>query len=495
MQNSRLIELSAVNVSLRHEGFCQEVLHNITFNLEEGQHVAILGANGAGKSTFLRLLGGEIFATAGNITWHLHGKAEQSPIMGRRMATLISHAKQEAYVRQEWRLSGEDILLTAFSASSTDQLLYFIPDAEQKKAAQRMAESINAKHLLHQEACTLSQGQLRLLLLGRALLRSPKVLLLDEYLDGLDDANRINILHVLKDCGCTLVLTDHRENAIPTWVKHIYTMEQGHLLKNTVPATTKADASLSTIPVNEKALPRQTQQNKDIKKLTFIDIQNATVFIDRNPILRRICWQWQEGEHWRLHGVNGSGKSTFLRLLAADEHVAFDGGTLRRRFKRFGEKHVSELALVRSGLALLSAELQQTYGYDVTGLECVLSGLDTVQGTYRIYDEKEITQAQEFLRRFHLQNLEDRRIRSLSTGQLRRLLLARLLMGEPELLLLDEPFSGLDQASYKAMRHLLEEEAFSGRVHILLVSHYEDDHLACINRQMCMQQGQLQVYE
>ncbi len=484
MDNSQLIRLENVHVNLRHAGFCQEVLRDVDFTLKQGEHVAILGANGSGKSTFLRVLCGETWISHGAITWYMQGRAEQSPIMGRRMAALVSHAKQENYVRHEWRLSGEDILLTAFSASASEQLLYFIPDAEQKNAVKLMAERLNCTHLLHQAACTLSQGQLRLLLLGRALLRSPQVLLLDEYLDGLDGAQRAHILKILQDCPCSMVLSDHRANAIPPWIEHVYNLEQGSLRAKPAQSFSTYSSPAEQSRADAGNAKDDNRPNVSTSDDVFIDIQNATVFIERKAILQNISWTWRAGEHWRLLGANGSGKSTFLHLLAGDEHVAFDGGTIQRNFLRhepMGE-NVTELAHIRRSIGLLGAKQQQTYAYDVNGLECVLSGLDSVQGVYRHYEEHEIAKAQALLRRFKLQSLENRHIRSLSTGQLRRILLARLFMGDAQLLLLDEPFSGLDQTSYFAMRNILEEETLHGHVHIILVSHYEEDTLACINR-------------
>ncbi len=481
MQDSVLIDVSKVSVTLRHTGLCHEVLHELDFCLRRGEHVVIVGANGAGKSTFLRLLRGEVWASSGQIYWNCKGQKESSPIMGRSMTSLVSSAKQEAYVRFEWRLNGEDILLTAFSDS---ELLHFIPDAEQKKAVQNMAERLKVTHLLHQEACTLSQGQLRILLLGRALLQKAPVLLLDEFLDGLDVGKRNEIMNILKDCECTIVLTAHRDNSIPAWIKHRFSMQNGRLQKYAL--TDSSSIVQKHVPKQAIASPSTGADSIH----TFIDIQNATVFIKRKPILHDISFQWRKGEHWFIAGENGSGKSTFLRLVGGEEFPAFDGGNVRRSFLKYGE-NAKERAVFGRAIGLLSDNKQQTYGYDVTGLELVLSGLDQVEGVYREYSEQECVKALALMQSFALQSLETRRIRSLSTGQLRRLLFARLMLGEPELVLLDEPFSGLDQASTWQIRDLFEAQV--EHVHFMLVSHYAEDLLECINRQASMHLGRLTI--
>ncbi len=477
-----LIELQGVSVSLRHGKHYHQVLHEVNFSLQQGEHVVVVGENGAGKSTFLRLLRGEVWATSGNITWQHQGQPETSPIMGRRMTALVSHAKQEAYTRFAWRLSGEDVLLTAFSDA---ELLHFITDATQKRAVQNMAQRLKVTHLLSQEACTLSQGQLRLLLLGRALLKNPAVLLLDEYMDGLDATHGKNILKLLEECQCTMVVTAHRAQGIPAWIKQAYHLQAGRLQ-----AFRQQKAPLIPQGLSQQKSGTCSFHNAP----TLIDIHKGNVFVDRKHILYDISWVWRQGEHWQIVGANGSGKSTFLRLIAGAEYITFEEESHLHRYsfvqKCAGEK-VNDLAGMRTGL--LSDATQHSYAYDVTGLELALSGIDKVEGVYRTYSEEEYGMAENILQKFRLNTLADRHIRSLSTGQLRRLLLARLLMGAPELVLLDEPFSGLAHASYIAIRDMLEEEVHTRAVHVLLVSHYAEDRLPCINKSAHMQDGRLWV--
>ncbi len=483
-----LIHIHDAHVSLRYAGQNKRILHNIHWQLHEGEHCAILGANGAGKSTLLGLIRGELWAenienaVKAPITWYMHGKGETSPIMGRRMTALVSASKQERYVRNEWRLCGEDILLTAFSDS---ELLFFIPERTQKEAVRAMAARLKCTHLLQQEAYTLSQGQLRLLMLGRALLREPQVLLLDEYMEGLDVSTRALILKALAACKTTMVFTGHRECSVPEWVQHIYFLQDGQLSKLDTAQKSATQAVSSTARSVTSSHGATTQES------AHIILKDSTVFIDRKPLLQDLCWTWHKGQHWFLHGVNGAGKSTFLRLLAGDEYVAY-GGTLERySLKHTQPQLLQDRASISAVIRLISDKEQMTYAYDVTGLELVLSGIDLVQGQYRTYTEEEYAAARALLEEFSLTSLENRSVRTLSTGQLRRLLLARALMGSPEILLLDEPFSGLDSASYTALRHMLE--ALSSRVSMMLVSHYEEDRLFCINADAIMEEGRLRL--
>ena len=214
-------------------------------------------------------------------------------------------------------------------------------------------------------------------------------------------------------------------------------------------------------------------------------------------MLRHIDWSMHQGEHWRISGANGSGKSTLLRLLAGDEFAAA-GGRLERWLPRQGGA-VHTLAEVRKGIRLVSDLSQALYGYSLTAHDMVCTGFDNSIGVYRKFSAAEIAEA---LRRMeemfpeespqgvaHMGRLS---IRRLSTGQLRRLFLARALVGEPDILLLDEPCSGLDAASRARYLGLLDLLAARG-LHMVFVSHHGEDAPLCINREAHMEDGQLRV--
>ncbi len=307
-------------------------------------------------------------------------------------------------------------------------------------------------------------------------------------MDGLDIKHREHIHDILQDCGATIIFTDHRPQGIPHWVQHIYSLEQGHLTLN---------EHSKPYPTLTKEISPSNNHNElnSNENDVFIKIKDATVYIDRKVILQDISWTWRKGEHWLLQGENGSGKSTFLRLLAAQEYVAWGGILERFIYHKEHKKYekINDLENIKAHIALLSHREEQSYAYDVTGLELVLSGFESVAGIYRNYSEEEYAKAEQMLINFKVQHLAKRRIRSLSTGQLRTLFLARLLINKPQLLLLDEPFSGLDYNSRMAMHSILEELCHQKNdpVHIVLTSHYVEDGFDCLNRTAIMQNQSL----
>lgn len=482
---------------LTYPGASAPVLDNLDWTLRPGEHTALFGSNGAGKSTLLRLLRGEAWLDhthGGSIAWNAGHGPETSPLTARSMAALVSTAQQEQYIRQGWSISGEDLLCSGFSDSP---LLYGAPPEAHRRAARELACRWRMAGLLCRTADTLSQGQLRLLLLGRALLRRPQLLLLDEYTDGLDAATRDLVMDALRDAAChaTLVMTAHRPDTIPDFIRRRLFLKDGKLTDNLpawyvpdqLPSSVFLAASESAACVGPCAAAKEAAL-QDAPPL--VDVRSATVYVDRAPVLHDITWTLRQGEHWRLNGPNGSGKSTLLRLLAGDEYPAL-GGSIVRYLPRHGGA-TTELEQIRRGVRLVSDAGQATYAYDVTGLELVLTGFDNAVGVYRQAAPVEEEEALRWMQLLGVRPLSGRRIRSLSTGQLRRLMLARSLVGTPDLLLLDEPCSGLDMASRTQFMEILQDIA-SLRIHLVLVSHHAMDCLPCITHEAHMDTGRLYI--
>ncbi|MFI3271519.1 MAG: ATP-binding cassette domain-containing protein [Pseudomonadota bacterium] len=478
----RLLDIDNVFVTLWSEDGSQAVLRGLDFHLNKGEHVAICGGNGAGKSTLLKLIRGDAWADRNmqSVTWHTSQGPDTSRITGHSMTGIVSCAMQERYVQQEWLITGQEVLHTAFGDTN---LLYTATTPDQEATTVAMAERLCCSELLDRPIMSLSQGQLRILLLARALLRQPEILLLDEYLDGLDTAMRQRVLgvleHVAKDT--TIILTAHRPEGIPEWIAKRLYLYDGIL--HEIPQTVEIEDK--KIECTQAHCHAHTSDTKSTEK-PLISLVNATVFVDRAEILHNITWSMRRGEHWMIHGSNGAGKSTFLNLLAGGDTYPAYGGTISRHLPRHGGDIV-DLPSIRRAIRLVSDLGQATYGYNLTGLELVLSGGDNVVGMYRNYDEAEIHEAHELLAHMDATHLAMRHIRTLSTGQLRRLLLARALMGKPEIVLLDEPCSGLDAQFTKQILGLLD--AMSDEVHFVLVSHHPSDRLQCISHDLYLENG------
>ncbi len=452
------------------------VLDKLSWQVKAGEHWAVVGHNGAGKTSLLRLLRGEARPhvnysrkAAENfmppITWNFEGSDDASPLAVRPFCSLLSPDLQRHYIRQGWRLTGEDVILSGFGEG---YMLYDAPSQEEKEAVYALASRLGATHLLDALAPDLSQGQLRLLLMARALVKQPRLLLLDEPCDGLDAATQKNIFGILDEVAAqntTIICAIHRGEDIPACLTHMLELEKGRITRQGAMDAgifrmqRKPDATR-----RQKALPISGPKGKNV-----FSMKNADVYLKRKRILHKINWDVSEGEQWLLSGPNGSGKTTLLRVLLGEEHVAL-GGSL----KWFGLEHHVTLEERQKYTGYVSDWLRNNYSYDLTGRELVLSGLHNTVGLYRESTKDELREADYWLERMGLTHMAERPLEKMSEGISRRFLLARAMAPRPKLLILDEPCSGLDGESRERFMQYMPLLAEHG-AQIIFVSHSKSD--------------------
>jgi molybdate transport system ATP-binding protein len=219
----RPVLFSAAGVTVRVEG--REVLRDLDFTLREGERVAVVGSNGAGKSTFLRLLAGDEQPAAGELVrLGLGPQAGAFDLRGR-----IGLVSPELQARHRFDATGEAVVLSGFRGTVG---LAEDPSAAERSAAREAMGRLGVAHLATRHLLTLSYGELRKLLLARALAPRPRALLLDEPLAGLDPPSRAWVLQAVEDAcagGAALVAVTHHEDEVPRGVSRVLRLERGRL--------------------------------------------------------------------------------------------------------------------------------------------------------------------------------------------------------------------------------------------------------------------------
>lgn len=173
-----------------------------------------------------------------------------------------------------------------------------------------------------------------------------------------------------------------------------------------------------------------------------INIKNATVYIDKKPILKDINWQVPTGEKHFILGANGAGKTTLVKTILGYIWPYY-GATVEVLGKRFGQTNLNEL---RKSIAWVSPFIQQRLAAELTGIRMVLSGPDGVLGFYRDASDEELANAYSLLKKFNATHLAEKSIMAMSSGEQMKILIARALLTKPELMILDEPNVFLDIA-------------------------------------------------
>ncbi len=501
-------------VSLTRGGV--RLVDGLDFDLMPGARWAVLGENGAGKTTLLRLVRGDVPPDSGGKRVYTlpgpdgqPGESQPSPLGLRQRLALVGSDMQDLYAVNEWAATGLEVILAGFDDAL---LLYGLPDPQRRARAEAVVAELGIAALAARRMARLSTGEGRKILLARALAVEPDVLLLDECLEGLDAPSRRDFLALLDRVaaarpGLALLFTSHRAGELPACLERALLMEGGRIVGSgpldeilADPATPAERAGHAPGALElPSAAPAGPAPGEFLARISGADVD-----IGGERILHAIDWTIRPGEHWAVLGANGAGKSTLLSLLGGEHWPSALTGAPGSVEYGFGEPGET-LDDLRRRIGVVSAALQAGYSYDVTALQAVCSGASGSVGLYAEPGPQVRARAAELLDFFGLAALASRRIRTLSRGQLRRVLLARALLfngspgpgGErlpamplPSMLLLDEPMAGLDAPSRRAFRALLDRVAGLG-VALVLVTHHERDLPACVNRVLALRGGRV----
>ncbi|MDL0434908.1 MULTISPECIES: ABC transporter ATP-binding protein [unclassified Niallia] len=203
-------------------------------------------------------------------------------------------------------------------------------------------------------------------------------------------------------------------------------------------------------------------------------------------ILKDINWEINRGEHWVLYGLNGAGKSALLNMICAYYHPTV--GKLTVLDKEFGASELG--ANLRKRIGLVSSRLQQNLYVSDSAYEIILSGAYASIGLYETPTDEVRAKAIRLLRELGCYEYADRAYSSLSQGEKQRVLIARSLMLDPELIILDEPATGLD---FLAREQLLETIQTLAQMEaaptIIYVTHHLEEILPVFSSTLLLKEG------
>ena len=222
----------------------------------------------------------------------------------------------------------------------------------------------------------------------------------------------------------------------------------------------------------------------------LIELQDAVVVRGGRPILAVDSFSLAQGEHLALLGPNGSGKSTFVRLITREMMPLFrDEPPVR-----FKGNPRATLAEVRQCMGIVSSTMQDQIRVHLPALDIVAGGLFGTVGIPLRARAADVDAAREkavgALAMLGVGDLSDRDVMTVSTGQARRVLIARALVSEPEVLLFDEPCTGLDPEGMFYVRKSMRMLAQAGKG-VVLVTHYPEDVIPEIRRIVLLKEGRV----
>jgi molybdate transport system ATP-binding protein len=470
------------------------LLNGLSWQVNTGEHWVIWGPNGSGKTTLANVLLDRAAIVQGHV--HRHYRSAETHDTHRPAMALVSPHQYHYYYDREQQLdemrhfAGRVSDHTPAAAVLDDHAPPPVSAADRARRSD-IESRLALASLRDKPIHALSAGEFRRILIARALIAHPRMLILDEPFNNLDESSKrmlIRILYRLGAADTQLVLITHRTAEIPDLFTHVLQLEQGRV-KWQGPRQAFVRRVQTTADTDRPAKrPDSERKPEPVAAEPIIKMRRVRVQFDGCTVLHDIDWTMCRGENWALIGPNGAGKTTLLRLITGDNLQAY-----ANHLEFFGRRKGSGESVweIKSQIGFVADDLQARYQRKLTGFDAVCSGFFDSVGLYRHCTTAQKQTARQWIDRLLLDDLADEPFVRLSFGQQRLLLIARAMVKSPQLLILDEPCSGLDAGHRRRVLGLLDIIGRRPDTALLFVSHHPDEIPACVTRRLYLDSGRI----
>lgn len=481
------------------------LFENISFSLKPGEHWAITGAGGSGKSAFLEIISGNlpVFNTELQHTLEIHVQQRKEKQSFFSWQQLIGHVTAKHSFRN---LSNTTTFYyqQRFNASDSDDVETveeYLHGFKQETASvtwtyARVMEKFNLLALKDKHLIKLSNGETKRLLLAAALMKNPLVLLLDDPFTGLDVQTRKELHQLLAEIaasGISIIMSTSPAE-IPDVITHVAVLHKGTITTSVEKKQFKPDVVfLSTLPAFDKTELRSLiSQSTQPAYNTIVHMQDVTICYDEKVILDQVNWQIKPGERWALTGPNGAGKSTLLSLINGDNPQAYANTITLFDRKRGSGESVWD---IKKETGFVSPELFQYFPTDHLCVDVIESGFYDTMGLFRKSLPANALLALRWMKLLGIETAAQQLFKNTSTSTQRLCLLIRALIKNPALLILDEPCQGLDIQQQEYFKQVINEVCNNSNVSVIYVSHYQEQLPDCMDRVLKLQKGRAVIGE
>lgn len=353
----------------------------------------------------------------------------------------------------------------------------------------RILAALGFSELKEATLIQLSSGEHKKLQLVKALWLKPQLLILDLPYNGLDVLSRRNLnalLEEITEAGTQLILISN-ETELPSCIDRLAMIKDGKLVEVSADERTWNEAKTINKPVpaflTEAVAARPSRE--------IIKMIDVNISYGEKKVLKNINWEVKAGEKWVLHGHNGSGKSTLLSLICGDHPQAY-----ANNFHLFGNKRGSGESIweIKERIGLISPELHWYFDPSATVWQSIVSGFYDSSGLFCDPGYSKKAQTDELISYFGLEEYKNTLMNELPLGKQRLALLARTIVKNPEILILDEPCQGLDQQQTQHFNRLVDDLCKNGTT-LIYVGHFESQIPGCIEKRILLENGEVKSIE
>ncbi len=506
------------------------MLAPVNFVLGEGEHIAVMGPNGGGKSCLLDLITGKNLLLEGSLEYDFgeKGNSAYGNIVQLTFEDALGSVEKPYYFQQRFNsqdrdesplvstvlkraLASDKVSATGLSADEARAAGHGLTEDEARAAgaeddaeflANPLLDTFMMRPLLQKRMVLLSSGEMRRYQLFKYLIKRPKVLIVDNPFIGLDAPMREQLSgffqHLIDGGDVQIIMVQSMLDSVPEYMTHVVLVDNmtvGEKMTRAEYLATKSDfdsdsrsrlsAELRQQILDLPVMPMANLTADGSCSDEIISIRNLSLSLpDSDRVLYNgLNWTVSRGEKWALQGRNGAGKSTLLSLICADHPAAYacDISLFGRR-RGTGES----IWEIKKHIGFVSPEFHRAYKENRPAIDIVASGLHDSVGLYKRPRPDQVDVCLFWMRVFGIDHLRDRLFLSLSAGEQRLCLLARAFVKDPALLILDEPLHGLDTYRRNLVRDVIATFCQRPDKTLIMVTHYVEELPGEIGRKLML---------
>ena len=466
----------------------------VNFESLDGEHIAIVGPNGGGKSMLADIIVGRHPLLMRDPEYDFSPSTKTMVSENIRYITFRDtyggDNDKTYYLQQRWNQmeidgttpTAGDKLEEAFKLAGDDT-------PERRKLQQHIYDLFGMQKLLDKYVILLSSGELRKVKVATALFSDPRVLIMDNPFIGLDAGTRDQLKTLLTtlahERSLQIILILSKTDDIPDFITHVVEVKDMRVGKKMT--LQEYRNTLTPVPphilddAKARAIVAMPYTTGDYNVDEVVRLNRVSIVYGKRTILKDLDWTVHNGEHWALSGQNGAGKSTLLSLVCADNPQSYACDITLFGLKRGSGESIWD---IKKHIGYVSPEMHRAYNRNMPAINVVASGLKDSVGLYVKPTGDDIDRCKFWMDVFGLEGKETRSFLELSSGEQRLTLLARAFVKDPELIVLDEPLHGLDNFNRRLVKDVIDTFCRRRNKTLIMVSHYREEYPSCIDHEI-----------